>query len=176
MKNSKRLLTVGLILTMLVSLAACSPDKTKEGGLDATETQTTDVGAAETDATNADATETDVIGTEDADVDATETEDINVDATEADTDVDASEADTDATADTELVRRSFGDIVMPATLEEIPAAFEEVSKSFTSEITEEQLSNGLELFTIAVSAELANDSETATAAWKAFDELNLVQQ
>jgi hypothetical protein len=65
---------------------------------------------------------------------------------------------------------------MPTTLEEIPAAFDEVSKSFISEITEEQQSNALELFTIAVSSELANDSETATAAWKAFDELNVVQQ
>jgi tyrosyl-tRNA synthetase len=164
MKISKRLLTVGLILTMLFSLAACSTDKEKDGGVEATQTEATDVNTDETAAADLDAAETDA-----ADVDAAEATD--VDAAETD----AADVDTAEIEATEVVRRTFGDVVMPETLEEIPIAFEEVSQNFTPEITEEQKATAQELFTLAVISELANDNESATMAWESFDALNLFQ-
>lgn len=175
MKNTKRILTVGFILAMLISLAACSPDKTEDNGMGAPENQDIEQGIPEADGmgidgNNLDAPETDAIGVGENEVNATETQDLNVDT--ADTEM---STDVEASVDTEVVRREFGDIVMPTTIEEIPAAYEEVSKSFIAEITPDEEDNAFELFTLAVSSELANDSVTATAAWGLFDELNIIQ-
>jgi len=166
MKNSKRLITVGLILTMLLSLAACSTDEEKNGGAEATDVE---MSAVETADVETDAVETEIADVETADVVDAEAETADVDATEAETET---ETETEAT---DVVRRTFGDIVMPVNLEEIPAAFEEVSKNFKSEISEEQRATALESFTLAVSSELSNHMDTSKEAWEEFDALNLFQ-
>lgn len=152
MKNLKRIFTMGLVLTMLATLAACSPETIKETS------EATDTSSETTDPS-----------TETANEEATD-----VDATDGISAEDATTSENTEVDKPVVVRRTIGDIVMPQTVTEIPQVFEEVTKLFPLDVTDEVKSEALVLFTLAVTAELENDNDTAVLAWEEFDALNLI--